>query len=69
MDHVREIAAVDGIDFMLFGPGDMAQELGIDMLGKGDDLRRMVARSRPPPGAAHDSGNWSSRRLGGWCPC
>ncbi|WP_179044474.1 HpcH/HpaI aldolase family protein [Sphingobium lactosutens] len=31
LDHVDEIAAVEGVDGLFFGPGDMANELGTDL--------------------------------------
>ncbi|WP_432013588.1 HpcH/HpaI aldolase family protein [Streptomyces cucumeris] len=39
IDSLRDIAAVDGIDFVFFGLADLAQDLGIDMYG---DVGRLV---------------------------
>jgi 4-hydroxy-2-oxoheptanedioate aldolase len=39
--NAREIAEIDGIDYVLFGPGDLMQDLGLDLGRDLDRLRRI----------------------------
>lgn len=42
--NAKEIAAVEGIGYVYFGPADLAQDIGSDMMADGDTLIEMWAQ-------------------------
>ena len=56
MDEIEEIAAVDGMDMLFFGPGDFSHGLGVP--GQMDDPRIVEARRRIPE-VAHSHGRFA----------
>ncbi|MDF2046456.1 MULTISPECIES: aldolase/citrate lyase family protein [Microbacterium] len=53
VDHIEEICAVEGVDYVFFGLADLSQDLGIDMV---DDIDQLIALWEQVVRAAHSVG-------------
>jgi len=53
VENAGEIASVEGIDFVLFGAGDLAQDLGLNMF---DDQEKIVGLYTAALEAVHENG-------------
>lgn len=45
VDNINEICAVEGVDYIFFGLGDLSQDIGIDMVADGDQLVELWERA------------------------
>ncbi|WP_246611183.1 HpcH/HpaI aldolase family protein [Aquisediminimonas profunda] len=39
VENINEIAAVDGVDYLFFGPGDLSNDMGIDLRSEPEKLK------------------------------
>lgn len=53
VEHIEEICAVDGVDYVFFGLADLSQDLGIDMI---EDLDQLIGIWRRFAETAHAAG-------------
>ncbi|MFE2944565.1 HpcH/HpaI aldolase/citrate lyase family protein [Streptomyces sp. NPDC059255] len=61
IDNLRDIVAVDGIDFVFFGLADLSQDLGIDMY---DDADQLVEIWNKAVEVVHSAGAYIGAPLG-----
>ena len=52
VENAGAIAAVDGIDYLFFGPADLSQDLGLDMYADSDQIREIFNKAQKAVHAA-----------------
>ncbi|XAZ30069.1 aldolase/citrate lyase family protein [Paenarthrobacter ureafaciens] len=61
VDNIAEICAVDGVDYVFFGLGDLSQDLGLDLTADSDQLVELWNHVAT---VAHDNGVKAGAPLG-----
>jgi 2-keto-3-deoxy-L-rhamnonate aldolase RhmA len=56
VENVKEIVAIDGVEVVLFGPGDLSQDMGL--AHGGGDTKELDDAWRAVSSAAHDEGKY-----------